>query len=131
MNLLHSISMLKTTVIIYFTIICVSFLKAQTASLLRTEKVIQRSANSNEKRLEQDLNKEIDKKINQALNPNKDKITDKSSNSVETSSTASSENKSQSSDKTNETKLSKPKTTNKATQTNDTKAHGSLLPPSK
>ena len=118
-----------------FLVLAFTQLKAQIDPVKSADRILQRSAISTEKRLEQTANKEIDRKINQTLSPTNTKATsnskdlkatntknsDNSSNSVSTLKTVKSD-----------TKENQVKTTVKPAQKNiDTKAHGSLLPPSK
>jgi len=119
------------------------------------ERVLQRAENNTQRKLEQTANRVIDKKVDQALNKPKtsssnnnpaskdkasngdDKVVEETTTTVVTTTTTTTTKtvKSQGADtKENQNKTAN-KPANSATKTsnnknNDTKAHGSLLPPS-
>jgi len=119
-------------VFLLFFMLTFGLTKAQIDPVKSADRIIQRTTTSTEKRLEQTANQAIDKKINQTLTPAKSRPNSNSTNlkAAESKNPASTipANKTV---KT-EVKETQVKTITKPSQkNNDTKAHGSLLPPSK
>ena len=114
-----------------FLVLAFTQLKAQIDPVKSADRILQRSAISTEKRLEQTANKEIDRKINQTLTPTKTK-TNSNPSTIKATEPSNSTNLPVNKTVKTEPKETQVKTIAKPSQkNNDTKAHGSLLPPSK